>query len=320
MMMHGIPEPEQIAPSTPEDRWGAAGRSPATAAVIALLGIGAFYFFVQIVFTIGGVIASVHDVGELMALRDSLGTSLDGFDLFVNPLRWAVMLSQYLALLLPTALLVRAWHTRSVRSYVRLQRAPVREIALAVIGTVLIIPVGVLLTNLLRSTTAEPSDVEKLTEKIFTAHSAPEFVFLVFVVAVTPAICEEFFFRGYIQRTFERVLGSRSVMMVGVIFGLFHMQPAGLLTLSMIGVWLGYVYFRSRSMLPNMAAHFTNNFIALWLAYQAPVVFGVNLQDDAQLPIAWSVISILLLGVVVWLYHRSTAARATDTDLPHPLP
>jgi membrane protease YdiL (CAAX protease family) len=296
----------------PDDRWEARGGSPIAAAVIALLGIGAIYFFTQIVFTIVGVVVAVFNVDKLMALRDTIANGGEGFDEIVPPLRWAVMLSQYVALLLPTALLIRLWHTPRVAEYVRFRRTSFMEVALAVVGTVLIIPIGVFVTNALRGGPETQSDIEKMTEKLFTAHSNGEFLFLVFVVAVTPAICEEFFFRGYIQRTFERKIGARSVPLVGVIFGLFHLQPAGLLTLTMIGIWLGFVYNRSRSMLPNMAAHFTNNFIALWLAYAAPVLFGVDLQNDGEFPILWSLVAMPLFAAVVLLYLRSTSHDPTE--------
>lgn len=296
----------------PEDRWVARGRSPIAAGVIALLGIGAFYFFAQVVFVIVGILAGVHDLGALEKLRDSMAAGSDSMGALVGPLRWALLLSQYLALLLPAILVIRAWHSHRIASYVRFKPVAISHVALAVVGTMLIIPIGVMLGNLMRGPSQESSDIEKLTEQLFTAHSNPEFFFLLFVVAVTPAICEEFFFRGYVQRTFERAMGGRSVVLVGVIFGLFHMQPAGLLTLSLIGVWLGFVYYRSRSLLPNMAAHFTNNALALWIAYQAPVVFGVNLQDDAQFPMQWALAAVPLLMLVIWTYLRVTAAPATQ--------
>lgn len=296
----------------PDDRWTTAGRSPITAAILALVGIGSFYFLVQIIFALGGILLSVHDFSAILALRDTLLEGGAGFDALVAPIRWAVMLSQYLALLLPAVLLIRMWHTRKVANYVRFRSAPALDVLIAMVGTVLLIPIGAVLTSLLRGGNAAPSDLDKITEKLFTAYSTPEFLFLVFVVAITPAICEEFFFRGYVQRTFERTLGAHSVPIVGMIFAMFHMQPAGLLTLGLIGTWLGFIYYRSKSMLPNMAAHFTNNFVAIAMVYYAPVIFGVDLKNDDEFPVMWAVCAVPLLVGVVWLYVIRTR------ELPRP--
>jgi len=314
----GLKEEQGSDISKPDyDKWLARGRNVNTAAIIALIGVGIFYFFSQTLFLIIGIIVSGLANKILLTPKDVSTLLSTSMDLIIEPIRWALLLSEYLALLLPTIFLIRRWHTSRVRQYVRLKGAPIFEIILAVAGIILILPIGSYITNTLQQSYHFNSDMQEMIEKVFTAHSLPEFIFLVFVVAVTPAICEEFFFRGYIQRTFERSMGVNSIVFVGVIFGLFHFEPLGLITLSLIGIWLGYIYYRSKSLLPNMAAHFTNNFIALWLAYRSPVIFGVDAQNDQQIPFVWVAATLPLFAFVVWIYHRYTATRIDfSLDLP----
>ncbi|HET7152333.1 MAG TPA: CPBP family intramembrane glutamic endopeptidase [Candidatus Kapabacteria bacterium] len=294
------------------DKWLAQGRNLNAAAIGGLILIGVFYMFMQVLFLIAGIIVS--GAGRtILQSGDVVSLLANSMDLFTTPIRWALLLSEFLALLLPTIFLIKWWHTPRVRDYTRLRTAPIAEIMLAVLGTILIIPIGSFISNALQQYFHINNNMEDLEAKIFAAHSGLEFFFLVIVVAVTPAICEEFFFRGYVQRTFERTIGVHSIALAGVLFGLFHFEPLGLLTLTMIGIWLGYVYYRSKSLLPNMAAHFTNNFIALYLMYKAPMLFGVNVQSDDQIPFFWLLLTIPLLGAVAWIYYRITTSREEST-------
>ena len=220
-----------------------------------------------------------------------------------DPLRAIVVFTQYAFLLLPAWLLVRRWHTPDVRTYVRLRRLPVVETLLAVLITLAFIPTGTFIAAELTRQLNPPRWLEEVNAVLFTARTAPEFLWLVFVVALTPAICEEIFFRGIVQRSFERVMGWKSVILIGVAFGLFHMQPLGLITLSILGLLFGYFFFRSRSLAPSMAAHAANNFLALYLMYQEPVVSGVNLATNEQIPLSW-VLGSLPIGILLLLLYQ----------------
>ena len=276
------------------------------AALFALLGIGILYFNAQIILAIIAF-AVVRLQGTATGLSgDFMQRLVSSMKLLAGPIRISLLISQYLFMLLPTLWLVRRWHTLNVREYIRLKGTSFREVLLAILGTMAILPTGTFIANEFTRRLGIPEPLRRINEEIFTAHSDGEFFWLVGVVAITPAICEEIFFRGYVQRTFARTIGWKSVILVGVIFGLFHMQPLGLVTLSLLGVFFGYCYYRSRSLLPSMAAHFTNNFIAILLLYQTSR-FG-DIASADQIPVAWVLISLPIAGIVLFAYHRTTAA------------
>ena len=241
-----------------------------------------------------------------------------------DPLRAVVAFTQYVFLLLPAWFLVRRWHASDVRTYIRLRRKPLLETLIAVLTTLAFIPAGTYIANELTRRLDPPQWLEEINVVLFTAHSGPEFLWLVFVVAVTPAVCEEIFFRGIVQRSFERIMGWKSVILIGVIFGLFHMQPLGLISLSILGMLFGYFFFRSRSLLPSMAAHGANNFLAIYLMYQMPTVEGIDLASSQQIPLTWVLVS-LPIGVLLLLaYHKLTepiqhqADDAAEVRAAHP--
>lgn len=282
--------------------WERAGRSPGAAATLILLGIGFLYFNVQSLLGALAVLA-FEPSGHGDASLSFSERMIDVLRQSADPLRAVVVFTQYVFLLLPAWLLVRRWHTPDVRTYVRLRRLPVVETLLAVLITLAFIPAGTYIAAELTRQLNPPQWLEEVNAVLFTARSGPEFFWLVFVVALTPAVCEEIFFRGIVQRSFERVMGWKSVILIGVAFGLFHMQPLGLITLSILGLLFGYFFFRSRSLAPSMAAHAANNFLAIYLMYQEPVVSGVNLATSQQIPLSW-VLGSLPIGILLLIVYQ----------------
>ena len=283
--------------------WERAGRSPGAAATLILLGIGFLYFNVQSLLGAFAVLAFEPSGDASLSFSERM---VDVLRESADPLRAVVAFTQYAFLLLPAWLLVRRWHTPDVRSYVRLRRLPGVETLLAVLITLAFIPTGTYIAAELTRQLNPPRWLEEVNAVLFTARSGPEFLWLTFVVALTPAVCEEIFFRGIIQRSFERVMGWKSVILIGVAFGLFHMQPLGLVTLSILGLLFGYFFFRSRSLAPSMAAHAANNFLAIYLMYQEPVISGVNLATSQQIPLSWVLGSLPIGILLLFLYQKHT--------------
>lgn len=296
---------DDTAPLRLSGTWEIAGRSPGAAATLILLGIGFLYFNVQ---SLLGALAVLilEPVGRADASLSFSQRMIDMLRDNADPLRAIVVFTQYVFLLLPAWILVRRWHTPDVRSYVRLRRFPLVETLLAVLITLAFIPTGTFIAAELTRQLDPPRWLEEVNAVLFTARSTPEFLWLVFVVALTPAVCEEIFFRGIVQRSFERVMGAKSVIVIGVAFGLFHMQPLGLITLSILGLLFGYFFFRSRSLAPSMAAHAANNFLAIYLLYQEPIVSGVNLATSQQIPLSWVLGSLPIGILLLLLYQRLT--------------
>lgn len=304
---------------TPLDgSWEQKGRTPGSAAVVALLGIGFLYFNAQTLLVILAMLSPFSTLDRSMADANFADQMTNALQLNANPIRTAIVLSQYLFMLLPAWLLARSWHSSSVERYLRLRRASLGEVSLAVLLALAFIPAGTFIANETSRFVDAPEWLEQMTAVLFTADSAGEFVWLVFVVALTPAFCEEVFFRGFVQRTLERTIGWKSVIVVGVLFGLFHMQPLGLVTLSMLGIIIGYLFYRSRSLLPAIAAHFTNNFVAILALYLHPTIGGVDLATADRIPLSWVLGSLPVVVLIFLLYHRITAVnfRGMPADTP----
>ncbi|MAG94202.1 MAG: CPBP family intramembrane metalloprotease domain-containing protein [Planctomycetaceae bacterium] len=78
--------------------------------------------------------------------------------------------------------------------------------------------------------------------------------------AVFPAICEEIAFRGFILSGFSnsgRV--GLAIVLSSLTFGIMHMIPQQVFNATLLGLVLGLLAVRSRSLLPCVAFHFVHN-------------------------------------------------------------
>lgn len=287
-----------------EGSWERPNKSLTTAAILGLIIVAIIYFYGL------NIVAAIAVITKIPALQSKGGSFLDKLTNSVmatkNPIRWSVMISEFVFMLLPTVWLISRWHTKKILKYIQFKRVPISEILLAVITTVLFIPVSSYIGEFILRQLNFPDFLAQINEQIFTSYTPTEFIWLIMVVCITPAICEETLFRGYFQRTLERSLGMKSLFIAGILFGLYHMEPINLISLSLLGILIGFFYYRSKSILPGMAAHFTNNLLAVLSLYKMPNGHPVVAFLSNSTPLLGFLGGIVLSGVFVIVYGRVT--------------
>ena len=129
------------------------------------------------------------------------------------------------------------------------------------------------------------------------------------LVALTPALFEEVFFRGLIQRNFERAWGGAvGIAMSGVVFGLFHFRLTQALPLIVLGVYMAYLAWRTGSLWVPVLVHFINNALALIVSAMAKEELGMDLDTLASSVMPWYVAvlgAVLFVAVIVVLQRRN---------------
>ncbi|MGA9406816.1 MAG: CPBP family intramembrane glutamic endopeptidase [Bacteroidota bacterium] len=201
----------------------------------------------------------------------------------VQWMRVATMLAQIIFLLIPTIILMRVQHgtARPALSW-RIPKAT--EFVLAVVGVFSLQQVmeGYLFFQdkipLPESLRPFIEMVRKMIEETYTmlvqAHSPSELLFVIVVVALTPALCEELLFRGLIQKNMTLATNKKAgFIFTGIIFGLYHVNPFLLVPLAGLGILFGFFMYRSETILIPMAAHFINNIVS---------VMGVYYESDIK--------------------------------------
>jgi ABC-type Na+ efflux pump permease subunit/membrane protease YdiL (CAAX protease family) len=90
---------------------------------------------------------------------------------------------------------------------------------------------------------------------------------LVFFLAVLPGICEEITFRGTLLYGLRRKFRPVTLaLVVGLIFGLFHVALFRIIPTAFLGVVLTAVALLTGSIFPGMILHAGNNAYAYWLS------------------------------------------------------
>jgi membrane protease YdiL (CAAX protease family) len=292
--------------AVPDGTWERNGKNPVTAALFGLSLIGVTYYYAQAVMTLVGTLFSMGSSGIDTSELSYIEKLSAMISVSKQPLRISLIVSQILFMLLPTLWLTKKWHSTEVRKYLRIAPAPFMDILLAVVITLLFVPSSHYISNFLLIQLHMPDFFIAINEQLFASYTLQEFLWLTLVVCITPAVCEEVFFRGYVQRTMERRSGPKSFIIIGIVFGLFHVQPINLLSLTLLGMLFGYFYQRSRSIMPNAAAHFTNNFAATVLMVKAAdgtPMFGTFISE---MGIVGVLITIPPLILLLRYYHFRT--------------
>lgn len=88
------------------------------------------------------------------------------------------------------------------------------------------------------------------------------------LVAVLPAICEEFFCRGFLSHCFRGLKKDWLIIfLTGLAFGVMHLDLYTLFPSTVIGLLLGYLAIKTHSLVIPMLLHFINNSFTVVFAF-----------------------------------------------------
>lgn len=106
---------------------------------------------------------------------------------------------------------------------------------------------------------------ETVTKMFLEVTTLKALLFNIFMIAVIPAIGEEFIFRGIVLKLFKQWFGNAhaAVWISALLFSAMHMQFFGFLPRLFLGLVLGYMYVFSRNIWVPVVAHFFNNAAAV---------------------------------------------------------
>jgi membrane protease YdiL (CAAX protease family) len=127
----------------------------------------------------------------------------------------------------------------------------------------------------------------------------------VIVIALLPAICEELFFRGALQRVLIHLTKNPlvGIIIAAFLFSALHLQFAGFLPRMFLGIVLGVLYWYSGSLWTCILAHFVFNGTQVLLVSYAPKY--INTTPSPALFAA--VVSIIAVTGVLYFYCRQSS-------------
>jgi len=158
-------------------------------------------------------------------------------------------------------------------------------------------------------------DLEKEAEKqisaLLKANSFAVVALNVLVIALLPAICEEAFFRGALQRILIGAFRNpwAGIIMTAILFSALHFQFQGFLPRMFLGVVLGALYWYSGSLWVSIAAHFFFNGIQVVAVSLNPDL--IKKESPMPVTVTTALISmVLVIALLTLLRKRSTVSYA----------
>ncbi len=151
-----------------------------------------------------------------------------------------------------------------------------------------------------------PPVVRALFDELLRTRGPSDFMALLIVVAIVPAVSEELLFRGFLQSGLARWLHPPMLCITAsaVIFGLFHFDPWRLVGVAGLGFFLAYLRQVTGSLVPSMLAHAVNNMVSIALA-----VSGHLDHDRAPGSTLSLILAAALFGLALSMLPAPRAAR-----------
>jgi len=292
------------------------GKNPILASFILILLIGALYFFIQ------SLIVYTYRIIDYVIYRDKYINTFDFIEAvkqiyqrYKYPLLITLFICQFGILLFPTIYLFKRWHFKNTAKYFYLKNFDLPAVILSMIGALSVIPLVDLTSRISFYFFPILKKLSEAVTPLFSANNNPlEYALLIIVIGLTPAICEEVVFRGYFQRTLSRKIKEPwHYILSGFIFALYHQRPLGILALTLVGVYLGFIYYRFKSLYTSMSAHFI---------YNTTIVLIMNLSflntflENNYTPILLLSSSLFIInGIIIFLYSLRKKFKKEDEYL-----
>lgn len=168
------------------------------------------------------------------------------------------------------------------------------------------------LAGLEASLKAMEAEAEALTKRLLTMNSVGEFLFTIGLVALIPAVGEELFFRGVIQKLIHTKWGPHAaVWLTALIFSAIHFQFYGFVPRMMLGALMGYLLVWSGSLWYPIVAHFVNNATVVFFYFadqRGWIHFDLENFGGRETAIA-GYVSIVVVSFLLWVYRRNLMNR-----------
>jgi membrane protease YdiL (CAAX protease family) len=163
------------------------------------------------------------------------------------------------------------------------------------------------------------SDIESTsnhTYDLFLKHNTGIHLFFnILVMSVLAAVGEEIFFRGILMRVLTKWFNNVHVgiFISSGLFTIMHFQPYEVLPMMLLGLFLGYVYYRTKSLWIPIVLHAFNNAIVVFSDWFDKKGFDFALfSPDFQFSSGTVTTSIVVLVGLGYFFWKKTTNNDFD--------
>lgn len=280
-------------------------------------------FWGLLIFLIGYVV-----LGNLEVIL-ILGTNLKTMD--PNLLKLITISNQILYILLP-ALLLSKKYFNDVSDALKVKIPSAKEVSIFIGGLFLMLIVMQGFVNIeayLLETFSKTNWFVKSIKSTFDfletnlmdnytilkPNSIIEIVLVFITVSVIPPLCEEAFFRGFLQSCFNKKFNIFiSSFLTAFFFAIIHLNFYGFIVLFSLSLYFSYAVYRSESLFTSMFLHFVNNTFSMIgllvsgvedsLSTKTTIKTSTDLYMSISSTFLFAVLFIILILYIEKIYKR----------------
>ncbi len=153
----------------------------------------------------------------------------------------------------------------------------------------------------------------ELVRQFLDVNSVGGLLFNILVVAIAPAICEEFFFRGGLQQVFYARMNKHvAIWLAAAVFSAVHMEVSGFFPRMVLGASFGYLFIWTGSIWAPVIAHFVNNLCGVVTEY---LIFNHMIDKNIEKVGTGDTLWATVLGSVIFLVALLFIYRLNKSDL-----
>ena len=182
-------------------------------------------------------------------------------------------------------------------------------------------PVAIEFARMQSGSLEQTEEIKELFQRVSASLNAVPLAVKLVALALIPAVCEELFFRGYLMTAFRTSMSNPlAILLSGSLFGLFHVIS----TLSFerfiptffLGLVLGWICCRAKSVLPGMLLHTVHNSLILSMhAFEKELTaLGIGTEAADHVPRTWLIGSGIISLAAIGLMTASNRKKQDATE------
>lgn len=156
----------------------------------------------------------------------------------------------------------------------------------------------------------QEDSMAELTERMVMVDTVPLLLLNIVVMAILPAVAEEFFFRGNLMHIIQRMARNHhiSIWLTAIIFSAIHFQFYGFVPRMLLGAFFGYMFVWTQNIWVPVVAHFINNAFVTILAfsYARQGKSFADLQAYESYSIFVYIGALVLSAMIGYVFYRYT--------------
>ena len=225
--------------------------------------------------------------------------------------RLGIGASALVGILVPSYLLLRRF-AGGLPSQVRMTRPRVHRMILVIVATCCAVVLIDQIYVVNQRFSPVPEDYADAIRELKPT-TAAQFVITFTGLCLLVPLAEEIVFRGIIQQVFARNMSAWiAVMLAGATFGAVHLNPHLLISITVFGCFLGYIYHVTGNLAYTIVAHAIFNTVAFaQLAFQSEA-------EASALPVYLTDVRIVVGALVIFIFLIfKTKEGGPETEPPY---